>query len=260
MTRVKIAKWDAFYKYGTFSKIERIRPMLCERKFYFAPPSQLNDPSDCRNIVKDHSAEEIEEFLIEANRQFYGDTRGNDEIKQGIKKFGVNTLLDEMSKQFNKIMDARYGIFSLTKRPDNMALWAKYADDHQGYCLEFSDLSKFSYVHEVIYSDKIPLSLSLKIDPSQADYLHTKSPEWSNEEEARMHSKPPGIQVLPRSSLKAIILGEHCDQKNEKIVVGWVKECEANIDVKKAKFNSARQKLEFLTITCSRPPSSAAEV
>jgi hypothetical protein len=260
MTRVKIANWDAFYKYGTFSRIERIRPMLCERKFYFAPPSQLNDPSDCRNLVKDHSAEEIEEFLIETNRQFYGDARGDEYIRRGIQQFGAIALLDEMSKQFNKIMDSRYGVFSLAKRSNNMALWAKYADDHKGYCLEFSDLSEFSFVYEVIYADKRPLSLNLAVDPSEVDFLYTKTPEWSSEEEARILSKPPGLQVLPKSALKAIILGEHCDPKNEKIVLGWIEECHADIDVKKAKFNGARQKLEFLTITSSRPPSSSAEV
>ena len=247
MTKVKIAEWDAFYKYGTFSKIERIKPMICENKFCFASPSQLNDPSDCRNRVQDHSEEEIEDFLIKANRQFYGHSRGDDYIKKGIKEFGAQTLMDEMSKQFNKIMDTRYGVFSLTKRPDNMALWAKYADDHKGYCLEFSDLSQFSYVYEVLYSEKIPLSLSLDIDPLQANFLYTKSTEWSNEEEARILSKPPGFQVFPKNSLKSIILGERCNNDNEKTIIDWVKECNANINIKKAKFNSARQKLEFLT-------------
>lgn len=141
-----------------------------------------------------------------------------------------------------------------------MALWAKYADDHKGYCLEFSDLSEFSFVYEVIYADKGPLSLNLAVDPAEADFLYTKTPEWSGEEEARILSKPPGFQVLPKSALKAIVLGEHCDPKNEKTVLEWIEECHADIDVKKAKFNGARQKLEFLTIASSRPPSSSAEV
>jgi len=141
-----------------------------------------------------------------------------------------------------------------------MALWAKYADDHRGYCLEFSDLSEFSFVYEVIYSDKVPLSLSLEADPSQVDFLYTKSPEWSNEEEARILTKPPGIQALPKSALKAIILGERCDPKNENTVLVWVDECHADIDVKKGKFNGARQKLEFLTITSSRLGTSPGNV
>lgn len=255
MTRVKIAEWDAFYKYGTFSKMERVKPMLCENKFYFACPSQLNDPSDCRNKVQDHSEEEIEEFLVKANRQFYGASRGDDYVKKGIKKFGPQTLLEEISKQFNKIMDSRYGVFSLAKRPDNMSLWAKYADDHKGYCLEFSDLSRFSYVYEVMYFEKIPLSLSLEIDPLQAEFLFTKSTEWSNEEEARILTKSPGFQVLPKNSVKSIIIGELCDEYNEKAVISWIQECDVDMDVKKAAFNSSRQKLEFLTITSRRPLS-----
>jgi hypothetical protein len=248
MTQLRIAKWDAFYKYGSFSKIERLRPMICESRFYFASPSQLNDPSDCKNMVQDHSEEEIQEFLIEANRLFYGDSRGDAYIKEGIRNFGAVTLLEEMTKQFNKIMDTRYGVFSLAKRPDNMALWAKYADNHKGYCLEFSDLSSFSYVYKVHYSEKIPLKLILNIDPSQADFLFTKSPEWSNEEEARILSKPHGYHVLPRNALKGIILGEHCEDENQDVIIDWIKECNTDIVLKKAKFNIAKQKLEFLTM------------
>lgn len=248
MSKIKIAEWENFYKYGSFTKIDRVKTMIRENKFYFATPSQLNDPSDCKNTIKDHSEEEIEKFLIEANRGFYGNSRGDSYIKKGIKEFGVEVLLEEMSKAFNQIMDSRYGVFSLAKRPDNMALWAKYADNHKGYCLKFSDLSQFSYVYEVQYSEKLPLNLSLEKDPLQAEFLYTKSPEWSNEEEARILSKPSGFHLFPKNSLKNIIIGEHCEEENEKQIVSWVKECGATILVKKAKFNSVKQKLEFLTI------------
>ena len=248
MTNIKIAKWDAFYKYGTFSVMERIKPMICENKFYFASPSQLNDPSDCRNKVQDQSEEEIEKFLIQANKKFYGDQRSDADIKEGINNYGAATLLEEMSTQFNKLMDTRYGVFSLTKRPDNMALWAKYADDHKGYCLEFSNLSQSSYVYEVLYSEKFPHSLNMELDPSQADFLYTKSPEWSNEEEARILSKP-GLQILSNNPLKSIILGERCEQEKEKTIIDWIKECNEGINIKKATFNNARQKLEFLKVS-----------
>lgn len=248
MTKVEIAEWDAFYKYGTFAKIERLKPMICESRFYYASPNQLNDPTDCRNIVQDHSEGEIEEFLLKANRQFYGDSRGDEYIRQGIKQFGPETLLEEMTKSFNKIMDTRYGVYSLAKRPNNMALWAKYADNHKGYCLEFSDISKFSNIYKVRYTKKLPLRLGLELDPTQADFLYTKSPEWSNEEEARILTKTPGYQVLPKGSLKSIIVGEHSNIENQQTISDWINECHANIVIKRAKFNGAKQKLEFLTI------------
>lgn len=250
MTRIKIAEWDNFYKYGSFTKIDRVKLMIYENKFYFATPSQLNDPSDCKNTLKDDSEEEIEKQLIEANRKFFGNSRGDSYIKEAIERGIVADQREQALKIVNQIMDNRNGVFSLTKRPDNMALWAKYADDHKGYCLEFSNLSRFSYVHEVIYSEKKPLSLSLEEDPSQAEFLFTKSPEWSNEEEARILDSP-GFHIFPKDALKGIILGEYCDEENEKQILSWIKECNANILVKKVKLNSVKQKLRFLTIVSS---------
>jgi len=248
MPTVEIAEWGAFYKYGTFAEIERLKPMICENRFYFASPSQLNDPTDCKNIVQSYTEDEIEEFLIKANRQFYGDSRSDAYIRQGLKQFGPEILLNEMTKIFNKIMDTKFGVYSLAKRQDNMALWAKYADNHKGYCLEFSDLSEFSNIYKVHYDKKIPLRLELEIDPAQADFLYTKSPEWSNEEEARILTKQPGYQLLPKSSLKSIIVGENSDTENQQTIRNWINECHTNITIKKAKFNDVKQKLEFLTI------------
>lgn len=250
MTRIKIAEWNNFYKYGSFTKIDRVKPMICENKFYFATPSQLNDPSDCKNTLKDASEEEIEKWILEANRKFSGNSRGDSCFKEAIKKGIVADQREQAVKIINQIMDTRNGVFSLTKRPDNMALWAKYADNHKGYCLEFSNLSRFAYVHEVIYSEKIPFTLSLEEDPSQVEFLFTKSPEWSNEEEARILASP-GFYIFPKDALRGIILGEYCDEENEKQILSWIKERNANILVKKAKFNSVKQKLEFLTIGSS---------
>jgi DUF2971 family protein len=44
-------------------------------------------------------------------------------------------------------------IFSMTKRWDNMSMWAKYADNHAGYCLEFSNAGLFAAACEVEYGD-----------------------------------------------------------------------------------------------------------
>lgn len=245
MAQIKFARWGAFYKYGTFQKIERLKPMIFEGRLYFASPSQLNDPSDCKNVVHNHSEKEIEEFLIQAHRKFYGDARNDSYISKEIKKFGAETLLEEIANKINEIMDKRYGVFSLSRRPDNMALWAKYADNHKGYCLEFS---QFANVYEIRYAQKLPLSLKLEINPRQADFLYTKSSEWSNEEEARILAKPSGYHSSPKGALKSIILGEHCKTENQNTIQNWAKENKVNISIKKANFNTTKQELEFLTI------------
>ena len=43
-----------------------------------------------------------------------------------------------MSELLNAELEG-YRIYSLSKRYDNLNLWAKYAADHSGYCLEFAN-------------------------------------------------------------------------------------------------------------------------
>jgi hypothetical protein len=248
MKNICVATWDAFYKYGSLAKKDRLKAMICDSHFFFPCPSQLNDPADCRNHISDYSAEEIEEFLIEANRLHYGHARGDAYIREGIRKFGAAVLLEEMATHFNKIMDSRYGVFSLTRRPNNMALWAKYGDDHKGYCLEFVGLSRFANVFEVTYAAKMPLALRLRIEPGQADFLFTKSDDWSNEEEARILSVPSCIQEFPPDALSSIILGERCSAEDVATIWGWVDGCRPSIRLRKSKFSVAKQELEFRTI------------
>ena len=41
----------------------------------------------------------------------------------------------------------------MSRRWNNLAMWAKYAADHRGYCLEFSRVGLFKAAREVIYDD-----------------------------------------------------------------------------------------------------------
>jgi hypothetical protein len=88
----------------------------------------------------------------------------------------------------------------------------------------------------------------LKIDSLQSNFLWTKSDEWSNEQEARMFDKPSGYHVFPKGSLKNIFVGEFCKFENIQTIKNWVSECQANVVIKKAKFISVKQKLEFHTV------------
>jgi hypothetical protein len=94
----------------------------------------------------------------------------------------------------------------------------------------------------------VPLALTLNIEPGQADFLFTKSADWSNEEEARILSLPSGIQRFPPEALSSIILGERCSTEDAAAVKGWISECKPSIRLRRAKFNVATQELEFLTI------------
>jgi len=60
-----------------------------------------------------------------------------------------------------------YRVYSMSKRYDNLNLWAKYAGDHSGYCLEFvHEGPLFDTARDVMYED------SLKMDVNNPDHTN----------------------------------------------------------------------------------------
>lgn len=249
MIKIKKAKWPKFCKYGKITNPNWLRSIILEDEIYFPTPSELNDPAECKSIISDHSREEIESFLI---RQFTIDNTNAsaldiERIRFGVREFGTTAILDEMSKALNKILDKKYGVFCLSKRPDNLALWANYADNHRGYCLEFADLSNYANVYEVLYDKKLPFVLNPTIDPRQAEFLFTKTPEWAYEEEARILGRP-GLKKFPTNLLESIILGKDMHGKHIDMIIDWCKARKVPLSVMKAKFNDRLHRMEYLTI------------
>lgn len=59
-------------------------------------------------------------------------------IYYNVLRHGVSRLQRLFSQGLNEELKD-YRIYSLSKRYDNMSMWAKYADNHGGYCLEFAN-------------------------------------------------------------------------------------------------------------------------
>jgi hypothetical protein len=90
------------------------------------------------------------------------------------------------------MLQGMVGVLSLTERPDNLVMWAHYADQHRGFVLGFdsthpwfegSDQFRENVLAKVRYADDRP-SKGLKTLMLEDTYL-TKSPDWSYEEEWR---------------------------------------------------------------------------
>jgi hypothetical protein len=77
-----------------------------------------------------------------------------------IRLHGAETLMRDLAKSLNAELDG-WRIYSLSKRPDNLNLWAKYAGSHRGYCLEFANVgSFFANTMEVSYGESVELDIS----------------------------------------------------------------------------------------------------
>ena len=54
---------------------------------------------------------------------------------EGIQLSGEEWTRQELTRLLHEY-SPKTRIFSMSKRWNNMSMWAKYADNHQGYCLE----------------------------------------------------------------------------------------------------------------------------
>jgi hypothetical protein len=101
----------------------------------------------------------------------------------------------------------------MSKRYDNLNLWAKYAGDHSGYYLEFTnERPLFENARDVLYTDSL-----VEMDVNNPDHKNglwfycKRRSDWSNEEEVRLvlpRGKGSKVKIDPRW-LKRLILGKN---------------------------------------------------
>jgi hypothetical protein len=107
-----------------------------------------------------------------------------------------------------------HGAASFSEVPDNLLLWAHYADGHKGFCLEFDTSSgPFSMAAQVRYANDIP-SVSALDDgwfgkgEHFVEMLTTKASCWAYEREWRLFSyRPDSLEELPPGCITAVYLG-----------------------------------------------------
>jgi len=136
------------------------------------------------------------------------------------------------------VFDEKYGIFCLTDLPNNLLMWAHYANSHKGLVIQFDETHEFfqttatdnpeTGLRKVEYSNQRPV-LSYSTIESPAIF-YRKSTDWSYENEWRFIKPlaqatkvidapiyPLHLFSLPVSAITGVILGatmphEHSQQ------------------------------------------------
>lgn len=177
------------YKYygDSLAKLQTIR----DNKMWYSAPCKFNDVFDCEITVDEKG---IFDSLLHA-------LPGNIQVKTGspmwrdMKKKGgqqirsLKSTLDELR--------SRMGISCLSENDDSLLMWAHYANNHCGMCVEYELIEinkqlKFTPV-PIIYSDNRTRIASVKPNNTEKDILRvflegltSKSPEWIYEKEWRI--------------------------------------------------------------------------
>ena len=215
-----------------------------DNKLWYSAPSQFNDVFDS-------------DFPIDRTSVFnsiLSQIPNNKGIRKGSPMW--RDLQAEMSKslrQFHGTMDhvrRTTGVACFSESCDSLLMWAHYAQNHQGICVEY-ELLKFSTelnfsLVPIIYSTERARLSSIDIgntEPSSLAFfigcLTTKSNEWSYENEWRIirdsgacgkawNDEKHGA-LLPSVTPSSIILGCDTSVQFEKEVCDYCDEKKINL-------------------------------
>lgn len=177
------------YKYYS-DKLEKF-DLVKEQKMWYSAPCNFNDVFDC-DISIDETG------IFNSALQMVPDKRG---VRPGSQMW--HQLKQIMNKEIRSLrssfehMKMTTGISCLSESYDSLLMWAHYANNHKGMCIEYElmEINKqlsFSPV-PVVYSDKKVSFNSINQDTVEADSvrvfiesLTSKSLEWSYEKEWRI--------------------------------------------------------------------------
>jgi hypothetical protein len=251
------ASGSHFYKYSEFAgeKREWLKEIILESRLYIPRLSQLNDPADGRPKLARKTEDQLYFFLY--NSPFGVLSRNprmtvEEQIKEAVvldfnlRHHGAEALMHEMAKTLNAELDD-WRIYSLSKRYDNLSMWAKYGGNHSGYCLEFANGGPFfGCAKQVSYGDSMEFDIS-NPDHRNGYWFFCKNQEWSNEEEVRIlvpRKSDCKVQIDP-SLLTRIILGWKMAEADRMQIQMWAQQRSSKLKVVKASFDELDQVLRL---------------
>lgn len=173
------------YKY--YRADQRTLDAIRNNKMWYSAPSSFNDVFDC-DITIDENI--LFDGIIKSNPDTRnirkGSTVWHDLRQSCIREIG------KLKSVFDQMKDTT-GISCLSEEDDSLLMWAHYAGNHCGMCVEYELLEinqalGFTPV-PVVYSDE---KINLHIDDMErteriiVESVTTKSPEWSYEKEWRI--------------------------------------------------------------------------
>lgn len=183
---------------------------ILNKQLWISAPSEFNDLDDCRmpGMFRVPLTTKEHDKISKGIELFYPDEAKLEnevlsrEILQQIKHFiapyaNDGTTLEKIFFSAASISEIRRQIQTTTgvhcffgDSPDNALMWAHYADNHKGFCIEYEVAIETPGLLEVNYSSKLPAPsvTELLFSPEETlrRILTTKKMEWNYEKEWRL--------------------------------------------------------------------------
>ncbi len=264
------------YIYKFYNINENTLDSLKNSYLYFAKPSQLNDPFDCKIRYYIKGTDEEKRDYIRSTKL----KPTNNKYYEYIKYLNNPKLLDDKFNKNNieKANDT-ISVLSLTENPHNTLMWSHYAENHSGICIKielnnYNDLygikfkghnfngrhtnlvpPGFIFIKKINYSETMPVQnniLNRNIE-DMAKYLYTKHENWKYEQEWRaviydkFSNSKQKITYNPRK-LCGIIFGDKTKIDNIDLIKNVFKEKNCQIDYYKAIPSTVEYKMDIIDL------------
>jgi len=151
---------------------------------------------------------------------------------EGIFKLVLEDINNPLTQYANQIyyrnINNLSSVFSLSEVDYNILMWAHYADNHKGICIEFSTNNPNSIFHtikQVQYSENIPIvHRNNRSDKELVDEIFlNKTRDWDYEKEWRIiSSKSFYYEPISEFDITGVILGERISAVDEEWVLDWL--------------------------------------
>lgn len=199
------------YKYTTADNAIRA---IEDGTVYFAQFSQFNDEYEgFANLDTSFSSQDWANFLVQNG--IFG-------WEASFLMTTVKTNPAQAAEIIKKTIEENQnnnGFFCLTPNPNNVLMWAHYADQNKGCCLGYdllADTELFSHIRKVEYGDNTIAYNYLHNNGGAMDAMFHKSKHWEYEDEYRViWINQHGARKVKDGSLCKIIFGSKIDVKKE---------------------------------------------
>jgi len=233
---------------------ERTKKIITDSILYFANPSILNDPFDCKvnyllpfsvDKLKRQHVNQIKKYMPGLNR-----SQRRARATQNIRAMEPRKFLHKMTETFQNTING-VGVLSLSATDRNILLWSHYAEGHTGLCLKFVATDQtpfFGRALPINYVSTYPeISITSSTDKQLDAFLLTKAIDWRYEEEYRIidHDHGAGEKVFPAELLAGIILGARMTPDDRRTVVEWVSKRNYPVELFEASIASGSFSLEI---------------
>ena len=249
------------YKYRSMQSIG-LEDIFLKREIYLTDATNLNDPFECRPLLTFHESSIKRERFLKNLTKYKFPSADKKTIKKLMK--GKKSKLTDpvfLKKTYEHFIST-VGVYCLSEKNDGLLMWSHYSDSHRGICIEFDASKKRTLFWEALkvsYPDRndLPIVNIMGLAEGEGEEfqkaLLTKSDHWKYEEERRVlkyeQDGGPGKYLFSPELLTGVILGARMPAKDKEILVDWIEDYPADINIFQAELKNGKYQVDILLIS-----------